>query len=185
MRFLRRLYLFRCFEYNRVLFFAILLFISMVIYGHRSSCEITPAFTFGMYSQKSYSTRDSFFLIQTDDNRYLNLWHTADEPRRMMIFSTLAAFHRGAINLFQDPARPGIERVAKKHPFMRSLAKAAFCKRNDYEHYLPWLLEYTKKAVDPSIRKLNISITYIHYDLNNLPVADSTKQLYKIEQNDP
>src|SRR5580693_7765810 len=95
---LNRLFLVRCFRQNKALFFLVLLFILFVAYGHRTGCEITPFYIFGMYTGKGQAKKDSLLLVKVwndrpgDTGRVLNLYHTIDEPRRMMIFSTLDGY---------------------------------------------------------------------------------------------
>lgn len=178
--FFNRLFLVRCWRQNRILFFISLLFISAAIYGHRTGCEITPALDFAMYSSVHRSKQDSFLLVQVH-GKTLDLYHTLDEPRRMMIFSTLMAYHRGVLNGHRDPAEDLVTAVVAKHPFMRPLSGRAFCKPGDYKGYLPWLGRYLRHAVDENADTFRVSLLSLHYNDRNLPVTDSIKPLYTFE----
>jgi len=183
-RLLRRLYLVKCFRHHKLLFFVSLLFILAALYGHRSSCEITPSLVVAMFSGSRQTEKDSFWLITVNDSVRLNLLHTIDEPRRMMIFSTLAAYHRGVLAGYKDPQEEAIRLVVSKHPFLRPLSRDTYNTGAGYASYLPWLLRYLQTAVDKKINKIELSLQYIHYDLRNLPVADSTHSLYEFQQAD-
>ena len=159
----------------------LVLFILMIWWGHQTNLPITPAFITNMYMLKGDSKKDSFLFITVNGQSELNLFHTFDEPRRMMIYSTLDAYHQGMLNGKTDPLQTSIDRTVGKHPFLRGLRAAICCRKTDYDHYLPWLLQYMQSAVSDSIKKLDIGMAFIHYDDRNLPVADSTKHLYQIE----
>lgn len=181
-RLLRRLYLVKCFRHHKLLFFVSLLFILAAFYGHKSSCEITPSLVIAMYSGSHQSEKDSLWLITVNDTVRLDLTHTIDEPRRMMIFSTLAAYHRGVLAGYKDPQENAIRLVVSKHPFLSPLSRGTYNTGADYARYLPWLLRYLQGAVDGKIKKIGLSLQYIHYDDRNLPVADSTHFLYEYRQ---
>jgi hypothetical protein len=175
-----RLYLVRCFRQNKFLFLLALLFIGVVFYGHKTGCEITPALVFSMYTSHQHVEKDSFLKVAID-GRDISLFHTIDEPRRMMIFSTLSAYRQGMLAGGRDPQEAVLTNAVQKHPFISFLAKRAFCMPEDYQQYLPWLLRYIQNAVDPTVSRIDISGVYIHYDIQNLPVADSTRHLYEFE----
>ncbi|MDP4151724.1 MAG: hypothetical protein Q8927_06565 [Bacteroidota bacterium] len=179
---LSRLYLVRCFRENKFLFIVICLFLALAAYDHRTGNEITPAFVFSMFSQKHVSTQGNFFLIRVNGGDTLNMHHTIDEPRRMMIFSTLSAYHDGQLAGPGDPHRDAVAAIVAKHPFMAALSRGACCSRADYERYLPWLLGYLRHAVDEKIERIDIEQCWFHYDAENLPVTDSLKPLYASEK---
>jgi hypothetical protein len=176
---LNRLYLVRCYRENKFLFIVIVLFLSLVAYDHRTGNEITPAFVFSMFSQKHVSRQGSFLLIRLNGADTLNLYHTLDEPRRMMIFSTLSAYHDAVLAGYGDSHRDAVAAIVAKHPFMGSLSKGACCSRADYDRYLPWLLDYLRHAVDAKIERIDIDQCWFHYDGQNLPVTDSLKHRYE------
>ena len=178
---MKKLYLISCFRRNKGIFALSIVFILMICYGHKTNLPITPAFITNMYILKSDSKTDSFLFITINGRTPLNLSHTFDEPRRMMIYSTLEAYHQGMLNGETDPLQTSIDRTVSKHPFLRGLRAAICCRKADYEHYLPWLLQYMQEAVSDSIKRLDIGMAFIHYDDRNLPVGDSTKYLYQIE----
>jgi hypothetical protein len=181
-RLLRRLYLVKCFRHHKLLFFVSVLFILAALYGHKSSCEITPALVMGMYSSSQQTEKDSCWLVTVNDSVRPDLTHTIDEPRRMMIFSTLAAYHRGVLAGYEDPQEKPIRLVVAKHPFLRPINRNTYNTGDDYAAYLPWLLSYLQEAVDGKIKKIGLSLQYFHYDDRNLPVADSTHFLYEYRQ---
>ena len=183
-RLLSRLYLVKCFRHHKFLFFVTFLFILAALYGHKSSCEITPSLVVAMYSGSHQTEKDSFWLVTINDSVKLDLTHTIDEPRRMMIFSTLAAYHRGVLAGDKDPQENAIRLVVGKHPFLSPLSRETYNTGADYANYLPWLLKYIQGAVDKKINKIELSLQYIHYDGRNLPVADSTHSLYAFQQAD-
>jgi len=162
-----------------LLFFLAIIFIGAVLYGHKSSCEITPALVPGMYAGMEQRTEDDFLVI-TIDNALLDLHHTVDEPRRMMIYSTLSAFYQG-VAAGEDPKAPAIRELVRKHPFMTPLSMHAVNAGEDYGRYLPWLLQYIRHSVDKDIRRLGVYQLHVHYDKQNLPVADYRKILYELE----
>jgi hypothetical protein len=178
---MKKLYLISCFRRSKAFFALLLLFIIMIAYGHKTNLPVTPAFISNMYILKGDSKTGSFLFITVNGQTLLNLPHTFDEPRRMMIYSSLEAYHQGMLNGETDPLQASIDRTVGKHPFLRGLSTAICCRKADYEHYLPWLLRYMQSAVSDSIKKLDIGISFIHYDDRNLPVTDSTKYLYHIE----
>jgi hypothetical protein len=177
----RQYFLVKCFYQNKPLFFLILLFFCLTVYCHKTNCEITPFFIFGMYTGKSEVRKDSFLLIRVNNEKTLNLYHTIDEPRRMMIFSTLTAYYRGVSGGYKDPFEAPISAIGRKHPFMRSLAGTAYCRKEDYLAYPSWFLSYLRSAVGKDIRTIDISMSYIHFDDHNLPVSDSLRHLYQFD----
>gem|GEM_PF-1228167 len=177
--YIQRLYLVRCWQEYKLLFFLAIIFIGAVLYGHKSSCEITPALVPGMYAGMEQRTEDDFLVI-TADNALLDLHHTVDEPRRMMIYSTLSAFYQG-VAAGEDPKAPAIRELVRKHPFMKPLSMHAVNAGEDYGRYLPWLLQYIRHSVDKDIRRLGVYQLHVHYDKQNLPVADYRKILYELE----
>ncbi len=178
---MRKLYLVRCFFENKIFFALLVLFIAAVYYGHKTNLPITPAFITNMFILKGDTKKDSYLTITVNGQTLLNLTHTFDEPRRMMIYSTLDAYHQGMLNGEKDPMLASIDQTVSKHPFLRGLRSAIGCRKTDYDQYLPWLLKYIQTSVSDSIKRLDIGMAYIHYDDRNLPVADSTKPLYHIE----
>jgi hypothetical protein len=178
---MKNLYLISCFRRSKAFFALLLLFIIMIAYGHKTNLPVTPAFISNMYILKGDSKKDSSLFITINGRTLLNLSHAYDEPRRMLIYSTLDAYHQGILHGKTDPQEPSIDRTVSKHPFLRGLRAAICCQKADYDHYLPWLLQYMQSAVSDSIKRLDIGMSYIHYDDRNLPVADSTKHLYQIE----
>jgi hypothetical protein len=178
---MKKLYLIYCYRRNKALFALIVGFIAAIVYGHKTNLPITPAFISSMYMDRSISRTDSFLYITLNGQTTLNLTHTYDEPRRMMIYSTLLAYHRAMLNGEVDPERALIDRTVQKHPFLRGLSNASRCDRQDYDRYLPWLLTYIRASCSDTIRRLDIGMSYFHYDGRNLPVADSSKHLYHIE----
>ncbi|MBK7883146.1 MAG: hypothetical protein IPJ81_04585 [Chitinophagaceae bacterium] len=116
-----------------------------------------------------------------NDGQLLNLTHTYDEPRRMMIFSTLFLYHNGAKNNYIDPIKIASEKIALKHPYLSFLQKFAYCEKERYLAYLPWLKKYMHHAVDKEIKTIKIYQNYIHYTDQNLPFIDSTVLKYSIE----
>jgi len=140
-----------------LLFFLAIIFIGAVLYGHKSSCEITPALVPGMYAGVEQRSTDDFLVIMAD-SELLDLHHTFDEPRRMMIYFTLSAFYQAV-------------------PYQG----AAVNTREDYGRYLPWLLQYIRHSVNKDIQRLGIYQLHVHYDKQNLPVADYRKKLYELE----
>lgn len=181
-RILDRLYLVKCYRHHKFLFFVSIFFIGAILYGHKTNCEITPGLILGMYSSARQVEKDSFLLIVVNDAAPIRLYHTIDEPRRMMIFSTLSAYHQGASASYEDPEEQAIGLIVRKHPFIRPLSRNTYNTRADYEAYLPWLLKYMQEAVSKEIKKITISLQYFHYDAQNLPVTDSTHSLYEFEQ---
>ncbi|MES1159715.1 MAG: hypothetical protein ABUM51_03085 [Bacteroidota bacterium] len=179
-----RLFLVKCFRHHKLLFFVVLLFILVALYGHKSSCEITPSLVVAMYSGSHQTEKDSFWLVTVNDSVRLHLTHAIDEPRRMMIFSTLAAYHRGVLAGYKDPQEKAIRQVVDKHPFLSPFSRDTYNTGADYANYLPWLLRYLQGAVDGKINKIQLSLQYIHYDSRNLPVADSIHSLYAFQQSD-
>jgi len=179
--FFNRLFLVRCWRQNRVLFFISVLFIGTAIYGHRTGCEITPALDFAMYSGVHDTKQDSFLRLRVND-RNLDLFHTLDEPRRMMIFSTLGAYHRGMLAGNRDPVEPLVKAVVAKHPFIKPISGRAWCQPEDYAGYLPWLSRYLQHALHEDVHSLQVSLLSIHYNDLQLPVADTVKPLYTFEQ---
>jgi len=178
--FVNRLFLVKCWRQNKLLFFIILFFIGAAIYGHRTGCEITPALDFAMYSGIHHTRTDSFLLVKAN-GRIPELYHTIDEPRRMMVYSTLAAYHRGALAGYHDPAEPSVLAVVNRHPFMGPLSHRAVCRPDDYAQYPSWLLKYLQTAVDKDIRAVDILLLHLHYNEQELPVTDSIKHLYTFE----
>jgi hypothetical protein len=178
---MRKLYLVRCFYDNKILFALLILFIAAICYGHKTGLPVTPAFISNLYILKGDTRKDSFLFITVNGQTQLNLSHTFDEPRRMMIYSTLEAYHQGMLNGATDPMQAAIDQTVGKHPFLRGLRTAIGCRKSDYDRYLPWLLKYMQYSVSDSIKRLDIGMSFIHYDDRNLPVADSTKHLYQIE----
>jgi len=178
---MNKLYLISCFRRSKAFFALLVLFIIMAAYGHKTNLPITPAFISNMYILKGDSKTGSFLWIAINRQTELNLYHTFDEPRRMMIYSTLEAYHQGILNGETDPQQASIDRTVGKYPFLRGLRGAICCRKADYDHYLPWLLRYMQSAVSDSIKRLDIGISFIHYNDRNLPVTDSTKYLYHIE----
>jgi hypothetical protein len=167
-----------------LLFFLAVFFIGAVLYGHKSSCEITPALVLGMYATAEQRSSDDFMVIMTD-SELLDLHHTLDEPRRMMIYSTLSAFYQAVpyqgAPAGEDPKTPAIRELVHKHPYMRPLSAHAVNKPEDYGQYLPWLLQYIRHSVNKDIQRLGIYQLHVHYDNQNLPVADYRKLLYELE----
>lgn len=183
-RYIQRLYLVRCYRENKLLFFLSMLFIAAVLYGHKSSCEITPALVAGMYTTAEQKESDDLLILMAD-NELLDLHHTIDEPRRMMIYSTLDAFYQvapyqGAAQ-GRDPKDEAIRELVRKHPFIRTLSAKALNPPEAYERYLPWLLNYLRHAVDKNIHHLGVYQLHIHYNEKNLPVADYRKVLYELD----
>jgi hypothetical protein len=176
-----RLYLVKCYRHHKFLFFLSIFFIGAVFYGHKTSCEITPALVLGMYTGSRQAEKDSLLLVTVNDQTPVHLYHTIDEPRRMMIFSTLAAYHQGVLAGFEDPQEKMIGLTVNKHPFLRPFSKNSYNTRDDYALYPAWLLKYMQGALGEGIKKITISQQYIHYDDRNLPVADSTHSLYEFE----
>ncbi len=182
--YIQRLYLVRCWQEYKLLFFLAIIFIGAVLYGHKSSCEITPALVLGMYAGREQRSADDFLVI-TADNELLDLHHTLDEPRRMMIYSTLSAFYQAVpyqgAPAGEDPKAPAIRELVRKHPYMRLLSSHAMNAKEDYGQYLPWLLQYIRHSVNRDIQHLGIYQLHVHYDKQNLPVADYRKILYELE----
>jgi hypothetical protein len=143
--------------------------------------EFTPFFHFGAYSQKIEISQDYFFSIQIDNGRNLNFPHTFDEPRRMMIFSTLNNYHEGILNNKTDPSGISGAAIAKKYRLLAPIQKAAFCKANDYNNYLGWLKKYLQLSVNPGIKKIKIFQNYLHFDNSNVPLLDSSILKYQID----
>jgi hypothetical protein len=167
-----------------LLFFIAIIFIAAVLYGHKTSCEITPALVLGMYTSTEQTGSDDFLVIIAD-SQLLDLYHTFDEPRRMMIYSTLSAFcqarpYQGAPP-GEDPKLDAIRTIVQKHPFMQPLALHAVSSPQAYDRYLPWLLQYIRHAVDKRIHHLAVYQLHVHYDHQDLPVADYRKLLYELE----
>ena len=183
-RFFDRLYLVRCFRQHKFLFFVSVLFVLAVLYGHKTTCEITPSVVMAVDRGIRSGEKDSLFLITINDSIRLRLSHTIDEPRRKMIYSTLTAYHRGVLAGYEDPQVRAIGVVVGRHPYMHLLSLYSHNTRADYTKYLPWLLRYLQEAVDKKIEKIAIALQYIHYDDRNLPVADSTHSLYVFQQTD-
>jgi hypothetical protein len=182
--YIQRWYLVRCFREYKLLFFLAIIFIGAVLYGHKSSCEITPALVPGMYASTGKRVSDDFLVIVAD-SELLDLHHTLDEPRRMMIYSTLSAFcqvapYQGA-PVGEDPKTAAIRAMVRKHPFMELLSSRAVNKTDDYGRYLPWLLKYIRHSVTRDIQRLSIYQLHVHYDKQDLPVADYRKLLYELE----
>mgnify|MGYP006983379606 FL=1 len=182
--YIQRLYLVRCWQEYKLLFFLAIIFIGAVLYGHKSSCEVTPALVMGMYAGREQRSADDFLVI-TADNELLDLHHTLDEPRRMMIYSTLSAFYQAVpyqgAPAGEDPKAPAIRELVRKHPYMRLLSSHAMNAKEDYGQYLPWLLQYIRHSVKRDIQHLGIYQLHVHYDKQNLPVADYRKILYELE----
>jgi hypothetical protein len=182
--YIQKLYLVRCFREYKLLFFLAIIFIGAVLYGHKTSCEITPALVPGMYTTTDQRNTDDFLIIVADSTQ-LDLYHTLDEPRRMMIYSTLSAYnevvpYQGAA-AGEDPKAAAIRSLVSKHPYMKLLSSHAVNGREDYERYLPWLLQYIRHSVNMGIRRLGIYQLHVHYDKQNLPQADYRKLLYELE----
>ena len=167
-----------------MLFFLAIIFIGAVLYGHKSSCEITPALVPGMYAGVEQRSTDDFLVIMAD-KELLDLHHTFDEPRRMMIYFTLSAFYQAVpyqgAAAGEDPKAPAIRELLRKHPYMKLLSADAVNTREDYGRYLPWLLQYIRHSVNKDIQRLGIYQLHVHYDKQNLPVADYRKKLYELE----
>ncbi|HVV06089.1 MAG TPA: hypothetical protein VHC96_17785 [Puia sp.] len=182
--YIQRLYLVRCYQEYKLLFFLAIIFIGAVLYGHKSSCEITPALVPGMYAGMEQRGTDDFLVIMAD-SELLDLHHTFDEPRRMMIYFTLSAFYQAVpfqgAAVGEDPKAPAIRELLRKHPYMKLLSTHAVNAREDYERYLPWLLQYIRHSVNKDIQRLGIYQLHVHYDKQNLPVADYRKKLYELE----
>jgi hypothetical protein len=178
---MRKLYLVRCFYNNKIFFALLIIFIAAVCYGHKTNLPITPAFISNVYILKGDTKKDSFLFITVNGTTLLNLHHTFDEPRRMMIYSTLETYRQAALNGGTDPELALIDRTVKKHPFLHGLRQAIGWKAGNYDHYLPWLLKYIRASVSDSVKRLDVGVAYIHYNDRNLPVTDSTKPLYHIE----
>jgi hypothetical protein len=178
---MNKLYLVYCYHRNKVFFVLMLLFMAGILYGHKTNLPITPAFIANVYTLKSDTRKDSFLTITVNGQTPLNLFHTIDEPRRMMIYSTLSAYHQGMLRGKTDPDLALIDKTVDKHPFLRPLRRAIGCRAADYDHYLPWLLRYIRASVSDTINMLDINMSYIHYTERDLPIADSTKHLYHIE----
>jgi hypothetical protein len=178
---MKKLYLIRVYRRNKAFFALLVVFLAAIWYGHKTNLPITPAFISNMYALKGISRTDSFLYIDINGQTTLNLTHTFDEPRRMMIYSTLFAYHRAMLNGEVDPGQAMIDRTVQKHPFLRGLRNANYCGKHDYDAYLPWLLTYIRASCSDTIRRLDIGMSYFHYDDRNLPVPDSTKHLYQVE----
>jgi hypothetical protein len=177
--YMQRLYLVKCYRQHKFLFFVSLIFIGAVLYGHKTSCEIFPAIVPGMYAGTT-ETSTSDFLYLVADSQDLDLHHTIDEPRRMMIFSTLAAYDQGALSLL-DPTENAIRKLVQRHPFMKMLAANTVNTPGSYKQYLPWLRQYLRYAVNKDIHHLYVYQLHVHYDEHNLPVADYHKLLYELD----
>ena len=177
-RFSKRLFLVECWYRNKLLFFASLAFIALELYGHKTGCEITPALDYDMYSRKIHATHDSALVIKTGDH-LLDLFHTVDEPRRMMIYSTLSGFYDGVRTNRKDPMADQTAILLKKHPYMRTLAGNILNEITDYDRYPGWLVRYMQHAVDRSVDTAKILFLHLHYDAANLPIVDSIKPMYE------
>lgn len=178
---MNKLYLVYYYHRNKFLFVLILLFMVGILYGHKTNLPITPALMPNMYFLKTLVKQDSFLTITVNGRTTLDLTCTLDEPRRMLIYSTLIAFHAGMVNGKKDPDLELIDRTVHKHPFLHGLRQVVGCRETDYDRYLPWLLKYIRASVSDTIRRLDIGMTYIHYNQQDLPVEDSAKQYYQIE----
>jgi hypothetical protein len=181
--YIQRLYLVRCYREHKLLFFLSIIFIGTALYGHKSTCEITPALVMGMYTSAEQTSSNDFLIVMAD-SELLDLHHTIDEPRRMMIYSTLAGFYQavpyqGAAG--EDPKERSIQELIHKHPFMRTLGAHAGNPPGSYGQYLPWLLKYLQYSVNKNIHHLGIYQLHLHYDEQNLPVADYRKALYELD----
>jgi hypothetical protein len=183
-RYIQRLYLVRCFRENKLLFSLSILFIAAVLYGHKSSCEITPALVAGMYTTAEHRESDDLLMLMAD-TELLDLHHTIDEPRRMMIYSTLDAFYQAypyqGAEQAKDPKEEAIRELVRKHPFIRTLSVGAVNPPEAYGSYLPWLMNYLRHAVDKKIHHLGIYQLHVHYNEENIPVADYRKVLYELD----
>lgn len=175
--FLSKLYLVRCYRQHKGLFILSIGFILAAAYGHKTNCEITPALVFSMYTGSRQVQNDSFFVVSVN-GKPLDLHHTIDEPRRMMIYSSLAAFHQGVLAGYQSPEQDAVLRILQKHPLIPLPGKKALCTPYAYTHYLPWLRSYIRAAVAQQADRISISQVYFHYDRQDLPIVDSTRQAY-------
>lgn len=167
-----------------MLFFLAIFFIGAVLYGHKSSCEITPALVMGLYADRQ-QIKSSDFLVIKADSSWLDLYHTIDEPRRLMINYTMSAFHE--VVPYQgaepgiDPKSLAVRELVLKHPYMRLLSLRAANSSHDYELYLPWLLRYIRHSLNKDFHRLGIYQLHVHYDNQNLPVKDYCRLLYELE----
>ncbi|SRR5260221_6171072 len=154
-----RTYFRKLYYKNKALFFFVFLFFFLNVFVNiYLRLEATPFFVWDMYSTKSPLQNEYTIYEVRYNGKVLNIPHSWDEPRKMLLFDPLAYYVTVQIdNAGKDPFRDYLEdHWGSKHPQFKSMLPRLYNNPEQFKVFPEWYKRYLSQQFDEKINNITV-----------------------------
>ena len=154
---------------DKFLFFVIFLFFLLTLFLNLIKLNITPFFLFDMYAVKMPSQPDySIYEVRYGDDRRLDIRHTWEQPRKLILFEPLSQYMSMRIDAGgHDPFGEYLKNDwGPRHPRFRSLIPYLYDSSAQFDKFPGWFRRYLSPQVNGPVGRICILKKTVAFDAN-------------------
>jgi hypothetical protein len=171
---MKNTFLYQVWLYKPRLFYIMIAFTALTMFGNLLGDEVTPFFVWGMYSEKEKPVQQYEILKTTiNDSITLNLYDYHTPDTRFYLGTPLGYYKKIIDNNNQDPTISFLQSKLHNHyNSIRFLEPSLFNTAPQQQAFLNWYARYIQQVTIMPVNSLRIEVIKTHYSDRNL-IVDS------------
>lgn len=167
---MKRTFLCKVYQYNRRLFWGMVVFSTLTIFFNLIGDEVTPFFVWGMYSEKE-KTVDNYELTKVTINDSISSYYPED---RILVPPSISYYKEIKENNI-DPTKVFLKRkLGNYYHYISPIVPVLFSEEKQLEKYMPWYKRSIENNTGVKVNNIKIEILKVHYNKKQKVIHDST-----------
>ncbi len=173
---MRRLFLFKVYRYNKILFWFFALFAGLSVIGNLMGNEATPFYVWGMYSEKEAEPSDYEIFRITVNNKPVD-YSTGFLPANRFFLQSPLIYYSLMKNGV-DPTSTFLEnKLKEKYRLIKPWASEVFNSEKEVAEFPAWYKKYLAQSTGQNVQSFKVEVLKATFSSNNAITIHSTYTL--------